>query len=402
MFVVTRDKPLATTITGSLPRPSWFVESLRGRQFTHAIGLDMAYREQYTDALAALFSDQGMAGLDIFTDGDMRFDRDVGGRDWYGYLFDRLDGLGDIAIRKLPMPATPQGQTPRTETPGDILHEIQETRLPPVVLGPVGRGRLEYDAVWKTAQKLSPKPVKIGSCSAQTVDRLAVNRHYPDRRAAVMAFSEALNEEYHALADAGCPVIQVEEPCFHFIGEGDWEVPPAFYVEAFNREVKGLRAKTEIWCHTCWGNPFAQKLEAGYSYKPVLDHLAQLDVDVLTFETADNDGAELPDIAAAIGKDKKVCVGVVSHRSLHVESTEQVAGLIRKALDRIEPERLVLSSDCGFGRQGMSRVHAFYKMVTIVRGANMVRRELGLPEAPVAATDARFSLLLKEEPRPAP
>jgi 5-methyltetrahydropteroyltriglutamate--homocysteine methyltransferase len=53
----------------------------------------------------------------------------------------------------------------------------------------------------------------------------------------------------------------------------------------------------------------------------------------------------------------------------------------------------VLSSDCGFGRQGMSRVHAFYKMVAIVRGANLVKRELGLPEAAVPAGDARFSLL---------
>jgi 5-methyltetrahydropteroyltriglutamate--homocysteine methyltransferase len=393
MFIATRDKPLATTITGSLPRPGWFAESLRGRAFTHAIGLDADYREQYTDALAALFGDQARAGLDIFTDGDMRFDRDVGGRDWYGYLFDRLDGLGDVAVRALPMPATPQGRTPRTQTPGDILHEVQETRLPPVVLRPLGRGRLEYDAVWKTAQKLSPKPVKIGSCSAQMIDKLSVNRHYADRRDSVLAFSEALNEEYHALADAGCPVIQVEEPCFHFIGDGDWEIPLEFYVEAFNREVRGLGAKTEVWCHTCWGNPFAQRLEAGYSYKPVLDFLARLDVDVLTFETAENDGAEFADIAAAVGADKKVCIGVVSHRSLHVESPEQVAGLIRKALERIEPERLVLSSDCGFGRQGMSRAHAFHKMVAIVQGANIVRREHGLPEAPVAAADGRFSLL---------
>ena len=56
------------------------------------------------------------------------------------------------------------------------------------------------------------------------------------------------------------------------------------------------------------------------------------------------------------------------------------------------PERLLLSSDCGFGRQGMSRTHAFYKMVAMVRGANIVRRELGLPEAEIPANDGRYML----------
>jgi 5-methyltetrahydropteroyltriglutamate--homocysteine methyltransferase len=134
-------------------------------------------------------------------------------------------------------------------------------------------------------------------------------------------------------------------------------------------------------------------VEAGYSYKPILPYLERLDVDVLTFETADNDGAELPDIAAAVGRDKKICIGVVSHRTLQVESPEQIAALIRKALKLIPPERLLLSTDCGFGRQGMSRMHAFYKMVAISRGANIVRRELGLPEAEITAADERYSFL---------
>jgi 5-methyltetrahydropteroyltriglutamate--homocysteine methyltransferase len=72
---------------------------------------------------------------------------------------------------------------------------------------------------------------------------------------------------------------------------------------------------------------------------------------------------------------------------------DQVAALIRKALKHVRPERLVLSSDCGFGRQGMSRIHALYKMVAIASGANIVRRELGLPEATIAAADPRFALV---------
>ena len=44
------------------------------------------------------------------------------------------------------------------------------------------------------------------------------------------------------------------------------------------------------------------------------------------------------------------------------------------------------------GREGMSRRHATYKMVAMVLGTNIVRKELGLPEAECPAADPRFSL----------
>ena len=82
----------------------------------------------------------------------------------------------------------------------------------------------------------------------------------------------------------------------------------------------------------------------------------------------------------------------MSHTDSVVEPPEKVAALIRKALDYIPPERLVLSSDCGFGREGLSRRVAFYKCVSLVQGANLVRRELKLPEAPIRAADPLFAL----------
>ncbi len=388
MFTVSKDRPLTTTITGSLPRPEWFTADLEGRAFSIALG-DRVYREQYADAVAVSLSDQARAGLDVLSDGDMRFDLDVGGRSWHGYLFDRMGGMSPAESR--PQPLFP---SPREETPGDILHEVSETRLPPRLVAPPTRGHLEYADIWKAAQRHTSKPVKLGSCSAQLVEILLNHEYYSDRREAVMALSEALNEEFHELADAGCPVIQLEEPCLHFNPNGELGLPLEAYVEALNREVAGLRAKTEVWCHTCWGNPFAQKIESGYRYGPVLEHMNQLDVDVLTFETAANGGEELAEIAAAIDKDKKICIGVIQHRMLQVERPDDVAALIRKALEHIEPERLILSTDCGFGRQGMSRVHAFYKMVALVWGANIVRQELGLEEAPIPAADKRYSFLL--------
>jgi 5-methyltetrahydropteroyltriglutamate--homocysteine methyltransferase len=70
-----------------------------------------------------------------------------------------------------------------------------------------------------------------------------------------------------------------------------------------------------------------------------------------------------------------------------VEPPEHVARLIRRALEYIPPERLVVTTDCGFGREGLSRRIAYYKCVALVEGTNIVRRELGLPEARVRAAD---------------
>src|SRR5262249_17604833 len=77
------------------------------------------------------------------------------------------------------------------------------------------------------------------------------------------------------------------------------------------------------------------------------------------------------------------------------------AALIREALRHIPAERLVVSSDCGMGREGMARRHAYYKMVAMVQGTNIVRRELGLPEAECLAADPRYSLAVTGTGKPA-
>ena len=81
---------------------------------------------------------------------------------------------------------------------------------------------------------------------------------------------------------------------------------------------------------------------------------------------------------------------MVSHTNTVVEPPEVVAELIRKALRHIPLERLMVTSDCGFGREGISRRIAFYKCVALVEGTNLVRRELGLPEAKILASDPQL------------
>ena len=158
---------------------------------------------------------------------------------------------------------------------GHILHDYLESRVMPTIVGPVGRGDLQYTAMWKTAQRLTRRPVKFGAVSAEIVAFAVQDRHYKSVPERMFAIADAFNEEYHELADAGCPVIQIEEPQIHLIAVRkiqDKVINPQLMVEVFNSTVKGLRAKTEVWAHTCWGNPSQQRMFAEVqTYKPALE-----------------------------------------------------------------------------------------------------------------------------------
>jgi len=390
MLNATKNKILPTTIIGSLPRPSWYTENLGTRSFLDAM-VNSRYREQYTDALAVYVSDQTLAGLDICTDGDCRFDQDVGGQSWTSYPPHHMDGF-DHTHPKLARAGAGGIAFPR----GHILHDYLEARVMPKLVGPVGRGEMQYAELWKAAQRMTSKPVKFGTVTPELVAFAVQDEHYKDLPSRIMALSDAFNEELHDLADAGCPVIQMEEPQIHLLaarGIVDSVINPEFMLKVFNNTVRGLRSKTEVWCHTCWGNPSQQRMFAKVqSYEPALDLLNQVDADVITFETKSSGAVDLPSIGRKI-TEKKIGIGVIDHHTLQVESPEEVADLARLALKQIPAERLILCSDCGMGREGMSRRHAVYKMTSLVRGANIIRREVGAPEAECLAADPKFSLI---------
>jgi 5-methyltetrahydropteroyltriglutamate--homocysteine methyltransferase len=390
MLKATADTLLPTTITGSLPRPSWYTENLGTRSFLDAM-VDIGFRDQYLDALTVYVRDQTLAGLDIVTDGDCRFDHDVGGQSWTRYPAQHMDGFDRENPQLARIGAGGLG-FPR----GHILHDYLEARVMPKIVGPIGRGDLQYAEMWKVAQRLTPKPVKFGTVTPELIAFAVQDEHYKDIPSRIMAISDALNAELHDLADAGCQVIQMEEPQIHLAaarGLYNDVITPQFLLDVFNNTVRGLRDKAEVWCHTCWGNPSQQRMFATVqSYAPALEVLNQVDADVITFETASSGGVDLE----AIGKhitDMKVGIGVVDHHTLQVESPDEVADMLRRALEHVPAERLVVSSDCGMGREGMSRRHAFYKIVSLVLGTNIVRRELGAPEAEVLAAEPSLSLI---------
>jgi 5-methyltetrahydropteroyltriglutamate--homocysteine methyltransferase len=390
MLKATKGKILPTTITGSLPRPSWYTENLGSRSFLDAM-VYTRFREQYTDALSVYIKEQEIAGLDIVTDGDCRFNQDIGGQSWTSYPPNHMAGFDRSSPQLAPI-----GGGGIAFPRGHILHDYLEARVMPKLVGPVGPGELQYAQLFKAAQRMTQKPVKFGTVTPELVAFAVQDSYYKDMPSRIMALSDAFNKELHALADAGCQVIQMEEPQIHLLaarGAVQGAITPEFMLEVFNNTVKGLRAKTEVWCHTCWGNPSQQRMFAKVqTYKPALDILNKVDADVITFEMKSSGAMDLEDVGKRI-TEMKVGIGVIDHHTLQIESAEEVAELTRLALKHIPAERLVLSSDCGMGREGMSRRHALYKMVSLVRGVNIVRKEIGAPEAECLMADPKLTLL---------
>ena len=130
----------------------------------------------------------------------------------------------------------------------------------------------------------------------------------------------------------------MEEPQIHMVparGKTFGKLDVDELVEIFNNTVKGLRAKTEVWCHTCWGNPSQQRIFTEVqSYQPTLEALNEVDADALTFETCSSGPGDLKAIGEII-KDKKIVIGVIDHHTLQVERPDEVAALIREALQDI-------------------------------------------------------------------
>ena len=132
-----------------------------------------------------------------------------------------------------------------------------------------------------------------------------------------------------------------------------------------------------------------QKVYSGESYANSIDiYLNRLKGDVWTIEATENELAEIDLFKPyAANLPKKIAVGVVSHRQLQADMAPVVAGRARRALEVIPADKLILSSDCGFGRQGFNRTVAFYKATGIAQGRNLVLKELGLEERYVPAAD---------------
>ncbi|HXY86131.1 MAG TPA: cobalamin-independent methionine synthase II family protein [Gaiellaceae bacterium] len=395
MLTATKDRILPTTVTGSWPRPAWYTQNLARRPFSDAM-TDIAFREQLTDAIEVVLGDQDRAGLDILTNGDYHLDADHAGRSWFIYPTERLTGMSEYSLE----PTNPMWSYPV----GTWLNEIVGGWKFPLVVGKVEpRIPFEFAKIWRVAQSRTDKPVKFGTISADlasAVLNVGTDVYDDDKRELMWDIAVIINAELRQLAAAGCKVIQIEEPAIHSTAAYTQDEDTLnFFVDLFNRQVEGLDG-VEIWIHTCWGNPGAQHcFDPEISYENSIDlYLNKLAGDVWTIESKDSDHRPLALFEAYKGNlPKKVAVGFISHRTLQVETPESIAADVRRALEVIDPEHLVLSSDCGFGRQGVPRPIAFHKAAALAQAANIVRHELGAPETETRAADPMLQIDVPEQ-----
>jgi 5-methyltetrahydropteroyltriglutamate--homocysteine methyltransferase len=267
----------------------------------------------------------------------------------------------------------------------------------PTLAGKVSAGTpFEYDKIWRVAQARTDCPVKIGAVSAQLAGAYlgGASEHYRDRPEELMwEVATEFNRHLRALAASGCSVVQIEEPLVHAVVDSADPAYVDMLVELFNHEVAGLEG-VEVWVHTCWGNPNMQKVVDKTSYENAVGiYMARMNLDVWTVEVKGNAYPVLPLLEPYRGsKDRKVAIGAVSHRDLQVETPDEVAAIAREALEVLDPEQLVLSSNCGFGRGGCNRVIAYYKAAAIAQGANIVRAELGFDTTTVRAAEPELQV----------
>ncbi len=336
-----------TTVVGSYPQPDWLVDrdNLRGRLPPRVRAREMwrvaepFLAEAQDDATLIAIRDMERAGVDIITDGEIR-------RESYSNrLATALDGI-DI------------------ETPGSALDRTGHANPVPRIAGPIRRTRpIELDDVTFLRANTDRK-IKITLPGPFTMTQQAQNDYYKSDEAAAMDYADAVNAEIKALFAAGADVVQLDEPYMQARPEKAKE----YAVKAINRALDGVTGTTAV--HLCFG--YAHVVHArpsGYSFLPELEACV---VDQISIETAQSnlDLAILKELPS-----KTFMLGVISLGDAAIEAPETVAARIRRALDVIPPERIVVAPDCGM--KYVPRAIAFGKLKAMVEGAEIVRRELG-------------------------
>jgi 5-methyltetrahydropteroyltriglutamate--homocysteine methyltransferase len=339
---------LETTVVGSYPQPGWLIDRERlGERLPPRVRARELWRvpepfleEAQDDATRLAVADMERAGVDVITDGEMR-------RESYSNRFaTALEGV-DL------------------DTPGVALDRTGHENPVPRVVGPIRRTRPVEVRDVELLRSLTDRRTKITLPGPFTMTQQAQNDHYTDERSLALAYAEAVNEELRDLKAAGADVVQIDEPYLQA------RPGPAreYALEAIERALDGIEGDTVL--HTCFG--YAHIVHDRPNGYPFLAELNDCAATHLSLEAAQPD---LDPEALRAVPDKAIVLGVLDLGSEEVESEEIVAGRIRRALEVVEPERLLVAPDCGM--KYLPRGRAYRKLQAMVAGARLVREELGL------------------------
>jgi 5-methyltetrahydropteroyltriglutamate--homocysteine methyltransferase len=334
---------LPTSVVGSHALPGWLA---LGREAEAAGRLGPAdRRELIEDATRIALLDQVEAGVDVPANGEM-------GRENFTLgFFGQLAGL-----RALPAPRRLGVPSYDAHPPYEVVERVS---------APGGLGLAEE---WRMTRRLTQLPLRA-TCPGPFTLAIPL-RHaggpYRDRTTLLADLAAIVNAELRALVEAGADFIQVDEPNFVMLrGAAARE-----RVELFNETVAGVLAKVAL--HVCFGNLYNRAFATPREYRPLFPALLDARCQQLVFEFASREMAEI-ELMKEVG-DREVAAGVIDVKAYRVETPEEVASRIRRALEHVPAGRLWVVPDCGFW--ATPRPAAVGKLRAMVAGTRLVREGL--------------------------
>ena len=332
-----------TTLAGSLPKPAWLAETgkLWPRWMQEGAALDQAK----LDATLLWIKLQEQAGVDVIGDGEQARQHFV-----HGFL-ERVDGI-DFE-HKVEM---------------GIRNDRYKAMVPQVVAPLRLRGRV-HAAEAQFLRAHTQRRTKFTLPGPMTIVDTVADRFYGDRVKMAFAFAELLNEEALALQAQGIDVIQFDEPAFNVYLED----AATWGVQALERAAQGLTCTTAV--HICYGYGIQANIDWKNSlgqewrqYEKVFPALAASSIDQVSLECLHS---RVPADLMGLLKGKDVMVGVIDVASTTIETPEEIADTIGRALKFVPHQHLIACTNCGLAP--MPREVAQAKLEALVKGAALAR-----------------------------
>jgi 5-methyltetrahydropteroyltriglutamate--homocysteine methyltransferase len=338
---------LPTSLVGSYPQPDWLIDRDRLlARLPPRVRAEDLWRvapehldEAWDDATRLAVHDQEVAGLDVVTDGEMR-------RESYSNRFaTALEGV-------------------QLDPPGVAIDRTGHPNPVPKIVGRVRRVRSVERETARLLRAATSRTTKLTVPGPFTMAQQAENAFYGDAAELALDLAAAVNEELHELVADGIDQVQIDEPYL----QARPQEAERYALPAIDRALEGITVPTVL--HTCFG--YAHVVHDRLTGYPFLEPLAGCTVSQVSIESAQPDLD--PGVLRGLG-DKLVVLGVLDLGDPEVESADVVAERVRRALEVVPAERLVLAPDCGM--KYLPRDRALGKLRALVEGAAVVRRELG-------------------------
>ena len=338
---------LPTSTVGSLPKPAWLAPPEKLWSPWKLEGDQLLEGKQ--DALCISLQEQHSSGIDIISDGEQTRQHFV------TTFIEHLSGV-DFKNRKTVK-----------------IRDRYEASVP-VVVDEVARQKAVFVEDAQFLRKQTNKPIKWALPGPMTMVDTLYDDHYKSREKLAWEFAKALNEEAKALKEAGVDIIQFDEPAFNvfFDDVNDWGMA------ALERAIEGLHCETAI--HICYGygikanNDWKKTLGSEWrQYEEIFPKIQTSNIDIVSLECHNS---HVPLELMELIRGKKVMVGAIDVATNTIETPEEVAQTLHKALEFVAIENLYPSTNCGMAP--LSREVARKKLSALSAGAALVRNELGL------------------------